>query len=46
MVDGGWWMVVAIRKCTIHVLAVNPYGGKLDHRSHLEGHMRNVDEVS
>jgi hypothetical protein len=45
-VDGGLWIVGAIRKCTIHVLAVNPYGGKLDHRNHLEGRMRNVDEVS
>src|ERR1700733_7743977 len=35
----------ATRRRTVHLFAVNPYGGKPDHRSHLEGRVRNVDEV-
>jgi len=30
---------------TIHIYAVNPYGGKSDLRSHLEGRIRNVETV-
>jgi hypothetical protein len=28
---------------TVHVYAINPYGGKSDLRSHLEGRIRNVE---
>lgn len=41
----GRWIAVGSRKRTIHVFAVNPYGGKADQRSHLEGRVRNVDEI-
>jgi hypothetical protein len=30
---------------TVHVYAVNPYGGKSDLRSHLEGRIRSVEAV-
>jgi hypothetical protein len=41
----GRWMAFATRKRTVHVFPVNPYGGKPDQRSHLEGRVRNVDEL-
>jgi hypothetical protein len=37
------WVAFATRKRTLHVFPVNPYGGKPDHGSHLEGRVRNVD---
>ena len=43
--DDGRWVAIATRKRTVHVFPVNPYGGKPDHRSHLEGRVRNVDEL-
>ena len=38
---------MATRRHTVHVSAhaVNLYGGKPDNRRHLEGQVRNVDEV-
>lgn len=41
----GRWVAIGTRKRTVHVFAVNPYGGKPDHRSHLEGRVRNVAEL-
>ncbi|KAF7965463.1 hypothetical protein HWV62_43313 [Athelia sp. TMB] len=41
----GRWIAVGSRKRTIHVFAVNPYGGKADQKSHLEGRVRNVDDI-
>lgn len=43
--EDGRWVAVGTRKRTVHIFAVNPYGGKADHRSHLEGRVRNVDEI-
>ena len=31
------------RKRAVHVFAVNPYGGRPDQRSHLEGRVANVN---
>ena len=39
----GRWLAIGTRKRTVHVFAVNPYGGKPDIASHLEGRVRNVD---
>ncbi|KAF5309146.1 hypothetical protein D9619_012845 [Psilocybe cf. subviscida] len=39
----GRWFGVATRNRTVHVFGVNPYGGKTDIRSHLEGKVRNVE---
>ncbi|RDB23105.1 hypothetical protein Hypma_009954 [Hypsizygus marmoreus] len=41
----GRWIAIGTRKRTVHVFGVNPYGGKTDQRSHLEGRVRNVDEL-
>jgi hypothetical protein len=43
----GRWLAVAIatRKHIDHVFPVNPYGGKSDHRSQLEGRVGNIDEL-
>ena len=41
-VDDGRWTTIRTRKRIVHVYPVNPYGGK---PSHLEGWVRNVDEV-
>jgi hypothetical protein len=43
--DDGRWVAIATRKRTVHVFPVNPYGGKPDQRSLLEGRVRNVDEL-
>jgi hypothetical protein len=43
--EDGRWVAIGTRKRTVHVFAVNPYGGKPDHRSHLEGKVRNVAEL-
>ncbi|KAG6917081.1 hypothetical protein DXG01_003970 [Tephrocybe rancida] len=39
----GRWVAMGTRKGTIHLFGTNPYGGKLDVRSHWEGRVRNVD---
>ncbi|KAF8065405.1 hypothetical protein FPV67DRAFT_1451169 [Lyophyllum atratum] len=38
----GRWVAVGTRRGTVHVFGVNPYGGKTDVKSHLEGRVRNV----
>jgi WD40 repeat protein len=43
--EDGRWIAVGTRKRTIHVFAVNPYGGKPDNRSHLGGRVQNVSEL-
>ncbi|KAF9463475.1 hypothetical protein BDZ94DRAFT_1258923 [Collybia nuda] len=43
--EDGRWIAIGTRKRTVHVFAVNPYGGKPDHRSHLDGRVRNVLEL-
>ncbi|RDB26504.1 hypothetical protein Hypma_005607 [Hypsizygus marmoreus] len=43
--EDGRWIAIGTRKRTVHVFGVNPYGGKTDQRSHLEGRVRNVDEL-
>ena len=43
--DDGRWIAVGTRKRTVHVFAVNPYGGKPDNKSHLEGRVQNVSEL-
>jgi hypothetical protein len=41
------WIAIGTQNRTVHVFAVNPYGGKPDNRSHLEGAVRNsIDSVS
>lgn len=39
------WVAVGSRKRTVHVFPVNPYGGRPDDASHLEGHVRNATEL-
>lgn len=39
------WVGISTRKRTIHVFATNPYGGKPDEASHMEGRVRNVNEI-
>ncbi|KAF8801837.1 hypothetical protein BYT27DRAFT_7114060, partial [Phlegmacium glaucopus] len=39
----GRWLAIGTRKRTVHVFPVNPYGGKADIASHLEGRVRNID---
>uniref|UniRef100_A0A8H7XKW3 BCAS3 WD40 domain-containing protein n=1 Tax=Psilocybe cubensis TaxID=181762 RepID=A0A8H7XKW3_PSICU len=41
----GRWVAVGTRNRTVHVFATNPYGGKTDLRSHMEGRVRNVDVI-
>ncbi|KAH7107832.1 hypothetical protein BKA62DRAFT_684548 [Auriculariales sp. MPI-PUGE-AT-0066] len=48
--DLGWasdglWIAVGSNRGTVHVFPTNPYGGKPDRRSHLEGLVRNVAEL-
>ena len=43
--DDGRWLAVGTRNRTVHVFGVNPYGGKPDVRSHVEGRVRNVDVI-
>lgn len=38
----GRWLAIGTRKRTVHVFPINPYGGKADIASHLEGRVRNV----
>lgn len=41
----GRWVAFGTRKATVHVFAINPYGGKPDLRSHMENRVRNTDEA-
>jgi len=41
----GRWLAIGTRKRTVHVFAVNPYGGQTDIASHLEGRVKNVDVI-
>jgi len=41
----GRWVAVGTRKPTVHIFAINPYGGKPDLRSHMENKVRNTDEA-
>ena len=38
------WVAIGSRKRTVHVFPINPYGGRPDDASHLEGHVRNATE--
>ncbi|KIK57237.1 hypothetical protein GYMLUDRAFT_247197 [Collybiopsis luxurians FD-317 M1] len=41
----GRWLALGTRRRTIHVFAVNPYGGPADVQSHLDGRVRNISEL-
>lgn len=41
----GRYVGVGTRNRTVHIYALNPYGGKIDIKSHLEGRVRNVETV-
>ncbi|KAF8972052.1 hypothetical protein BDZ97DRAFT_2070678 [Flammula alnicola] len=41
----GRWLAVGTWNRTIHIFPVNPYGGKSDIRSHMDGRVRNVDII-
>lgn len=41
----GRWAAVGTRNRTVHVFAMNPYGGKPDPKSHLDVRVRNLDEL-
>ncbi|KAK2465840.1 hypothetical protein APHAL10511_001481 [Amanita phalloides] len=41
----GRWVAIGTRRPTIHVFAINPYGGKPDLRSHTKGKVMNVSEL-
>ncbi|KAF8960527.1 hypothetical protein BDZ97DRAFT_2077461, partial [Flammula alnicola] len=41
----GRWLAVGTRNRAICVFPVNPYGGKSDIRSHMDGRVRNVDII-
>jgi WD40 repeat protein len=43
--EDGRWIAIGTRKRTIHVFAVNPYGGRPDQRSHIEGRVRNYTQL-
>ena len=38
------WVAIGSRKRTVHVFPINPYGGRPDDASHLEGRVRNATE--
>ena len=38
------WVAIGSKKRTVHVFPINPYGGRPDDVSHLEGHVRNAPE--
>ena len=44
-VEDGRWIAIGTRKRTIHVFAINPYGGRPDRRSHIEGRVRNYTQL-
>ena len=35
----GRWLTIGTRKCTVRMFPVDPYGGKADIASHLEGRL-------
>ncbi|KAG1733244.1 uncharacterized protein EDB91DRAFT_1149677 [Suillus paluster] len=41
----GRWVAVGTKRPTVHVFAINPYGGKPDLRSHMENRVRNTNEA-
>ncbi|KAF8990198.1 hypothetical protein BDQ17DRAFT_1433964 [Cyathus striatus] len=41
--DDGRWVAIGSNHRTIHMFAVNPYGGSPDVRSHIEGRVKNSD---
>jgi hypothetical protein len=41
----GRYVGIGTMNRTVHIYAVNPYGGKPDLRNHLEGRIRNVDAI-
>ena len=41
----GRWLGIGTRKRTIHIFALNPYGGPPDEASHVEGRVVNVAEM-
>lgn len=41
----GRWSAFATRNRTIHLFATNPYGGRPDEASHLEGRVKNIDKM-
>ncbi|KAF9652801.1 hypothetical protein BDM02DRAFT_2601811 [Thelephora ganbajun] len=42
--DDTRWLAIGSRKRTVHVFPVNPYGGRPDDASHLEGRVKNATE--
>jgi hypothetical protein len=40
----GRWVGIGTRNGTVHLFATNPYGGRPDERSHIDGRVRNVNE--
>lgn len=40
----GRWVAVGSGKRTVHVFPINPYGGRPDHRSHVDARIWNVDK--
>jgi hypothetical protein len=45
LADDGRWIAIGSRKRTVHVFAVNSYGGRPDEVSHTEGRVRNHFEL-
>ncbi|OCH85153.1 hypothetical protein OBBRIDRAFT_798469 [Obba rivulosa] len=43
--NDGRWFALTTRKRTVHVFAINPYGGQPDHASHLVGKVVNTAEL-
>ncbi|KAJ3733230.1 hypothetical protein DFJ43DRAFT_995727 [Lentinula guzmanii] len=41
----GRWLAIGTRKRTVHVFAVNPYGGPSDVFSHTSGKVKNITEL-
>ena len=41
----GRWVAIGSQRPTVHVFAVNPYGGKPDLKSHTKGKVFNVNEL-
>ena len=40
------WTGIASRRRTVHLFATNPYGGKPDEASHMEGRVKNVNQMA
>lgn len=41
----GRWVAIATRNRTVHVFPTNPFGGRPDVGGHLQGKVRNIDEL-